>query len=517
MEFRPSGPVRHVRARSVLAQVRVGMGSFDRRYSLPIKPRGRVRDCRHPSNDKVVHIRRTLCSEVNSGRRLGNSDPMATSLLPFDPLRSSAQMIVYIDYKSPFSYLARDPTYGIEDTLGIEIDWRPLILDIPSYLGSARLDAQGRVIEAQRSERQWQQIRYGYGDIRRYGSLRNLVVRGTTKIWDSSLAALGMLWARGQDKASLRAYSNAVFEQFWKRDLDIEDFATIEAVLLKAGVRTEGFKSYAMGQGRELLDQMQRAIFDAAIFGVPTYIVDGEVYFGREHLPRVRWQLGGSKGAPPDIAYEGPSRPLSTGGAKQRKVSVAIDFKSPHAYLAVGPTCALAEELGLIIDWRPFPVAPLTEPILAYPGHDRGARHRRFRAQNVERDLMRYAADRGLAIRGLYRQTDSSLAAIGLLWTKGRSESLARTYVQLVFERYWREELDIQESEGIRRLLTEIDVPTAGFDKFLSNEGRAQLERERLDLLKDGVFEVPTFKVDEELFVGRQHLPLIRSLLLGNR
>ena len=41
----------------------------------------------------------------------------------FDPLASSAPLIVYIDYKSPYAYLALDPTYAIEDELGLEIDW----------------------------------------------------------------------------------------------------------------------------------------------------------------------------------------------------------------------------------------------------------------------------------------------------------------------------------------------------------------------------------------------------------
>ena len=49
---------------------------------------------------------------------------------------------------------------------------------------------------------------------------------------------------------------------------------------------------------------MQRVIFDAGIFGVPTYVVDREVFFGREHLPMVRWLLEGRQGPAPDIAYD---------------------------------------------------------------------------------------------------------------------------------------------------------------------------------------------------------------------
>src|SRR4051794_798028 len=58
---------------------------------------------------------------------------------PIDPLRSHLPMIVYLDFKSPYAYLAKAPTYALEEEFGIEIDWRALTLDIPSYLGSARL------------------------------------------------------------------------------------------------------------------------------------------------------------------------------------------------------------------------------------------------------------------------------------------------------------------------------------------------------------------------------------------
>jgi len=85
---------------------------------------------------------------------------------PFDPLASTAPLIVYIDYKSPYAYLAKDPTYAIADELGVEIDWRPFTLDIPSYLGSARLDSEGRVVESKRSTSQWAMVKYAYRDAR---------------------------------------------------------------------------------------------------------------------------------------------------------------------------------------------------------------------------------------------------------------------------------------------------------------------------------------------------------------
>jgi 2-hydroxychromene-2-carboxylate isomerase len=222
----------------------------------------------------------------------------------FDPFRSDKPLILYIDFKSPYAYLAKDPAYAIEEQFGIEIDWRPLTLDIPSYLGSARLDATGKVAESNRTPQQWSGVKYAYRDARRYASLRNLTLRGTTKIWDSSLAGLGMEWAKAQGRAILRGYIDRVYDRFWKRELDIEDPHVVEAVLAESGAGLAGFTEYCNGEGRVRHDARQLQIFEAGIFGVPSFIVDGELFFGREHLPRVRWLLSGKRGVPPDVAYQ---------------------------------------------------------------------------------------------------------------------------------------------------------------------------------------------------------------------
>jgi 2-hydroxychromene-2-carboxylate isomerase len=66
---------------------------------------------------------------------------------------------IYTDYKSPYAYLAKDPTYALVDEPSVRLDWKPYILDIPSYLGSARVDADGRVIEEARNAHQWRRVR----------------------------------------------------------------------------------------------------------------------------------------------------------------------------------------------------------------------------------------------------------------------------------------------------------------------------------------------------------------------
>src|SRR6516165_12199999 len=112
----------------------------------------------------------------------------------------------------------------------VRIDCLPYRLDIPSALGSATVDDNGRVIEEQRNAHQWRRVRYSYMDCRRQAQKRGLVIRGPRKIWDSSLAAIGMLWAKRQGPNRFRAYHDRVFERFWRRELDIEDAAAVAAV-----------------------------------------------------------------------------------------------------------------------------------------------------------------------------------------------------------------------------------------------------------------------------------------------
>lgn len=431
----------------------------------------------------------------------------------FDPLLSTAPLIVYIDFKSPYAYLAKDPTLALGDELGIEIDWRPFTLDIPSYLGSAKLDKQGRVAESQRTDTQWKMVKGAYSDVRRYGSLRQAVVRGTIKIWDSSLAGIAMLFAKQQGITVLRSYMGITYERFWKRELDIEDIAVLEGVLAEAGASIAGFREYASGPGRQLHDEIQRKAFDAGIFGVPTYLVDNEMYFGREHLPRIRWILTGRRGAPPDIAYEGGA-PMPRATAINTALTFAFDFASPRSYLAMKPTCALADQLGIEVDWQPLVTEAPKKPKPATSADNRGLRHRAIRAQYMERDLARYMADRGITLRNPSKHANSTAAAIALLWLNREAKHLARKFTELTFERYWRGELDIENESAIGRSLEEIGAPTDDYETFLRSEGRAALDETRARLNDAGLIDVPTYLVRDEAFFGREHLPLIRNRLL---
>lgn len=200
-------------------------------------------------------------------------------------------MTLYIDYKSPYAYLAKDPACELADATGVEIDWLPYTLDIPDYLGSARVGPDGQVIESNRTPHQWRRVRYSYMDARRYASLRGLVIRGPQKIWDSALANTAMLWVKRQGEPLLRRFNDLMFERFWKRELDIEDAAVVEGVAAEAGAEVAGLVAWATGEGRAEHDRIRAEAEAQGIFGVPTFVLDGELFWGREHLELIRMRL----------------------------------------------------------------------------------------------------------------------------------------------------------------------------------------------------------------------------------
>ena len=127
-------------------------------------------------------------------------------------------IVVYSDYKSPYAFLAKDLIYELENEFEVRLEWLPYTLDVPSYLGSARLDESGNIIESARNAHQWRRVRYSYMDCRRQARKRGLVILGTRKIWDSSVAAIGMLWAKRLGGDEFRAYHDLVFERFWRHE-----------------------------------------------------------------------------------------------------------------------------------------------------------------------------------------------------------------------------------------------------------------------------------------------------------
>ena len=192
-------------------------------------------------------------------------------------------------------------------------------------------------------------------------------------------------------------------------------------------------------------------------------------------------------------------------------VRVAIDFASPAAYLAIEPTRALESRLGRSFEWLPTSVPPLQKHDPATPGDERGARHRRIRAEYVASDLRRYAEARGIELGDVHRAPDTATAAFGLLWLRRRAPELASEYTTRVFDRIWRE----NAAADVRFVEKALGREAADFADYTASEGPGDLAAVRAELEALAVWNVPAFLVGDELFIGRQHLPMVEWLATG--
>ncbi|MGE3773456.1 MAG: DsbA family protein [Gammaproteobacteria bacterium] len=195
----------------------------------------------------------------------------------------------YFDYKSPYAWLAQLANDTLERELGITVTRVPYTLDIPAYLGAAELDAQGEDVIGTRNAHQWRRVRYSYMDCRREANRRGLVLRGPRRIFDSRLAHAGFLYAA--NAGVWRAYHDEVYVRFWRRELDLEDGAALAELLTRAGADGRAFAGWFEAIGRTRLAALQAAAEARGVFGVPSWLVDGELYWGAERIERVREKI----------------------------------------------------------------------------------------------------------------------------------------------------------------------------------------------------------------------------------
>ena len=189
------------------------------------------------------------------------------------------RLSLYVDYRSPFAYIVLQDALALERDFGIALDWQPYAIDLEGAYG-------GRV--EQRSERDWRKVRYQYVDARRLATKRGLTVLGPLKIFDPTLAHIGMLLALDFGREVFDRYHLDVCTRFWRREIDIEDQAVVKAAFVQAGGSASDFdEAVECGTGAGRCRQIARQAEDLGVFGVPTFVLHDpvELFWGVDRVP----------------------------------------------------------------------------------------------------------------------------------------------------------------------------------------------------------------------------------------
>ena len=190
-------------------------------------------------------------------------------------------------------------------------------------------------------------------------------------------------------------------------------------------------------------------------------------------------------------------------------IGFAFDYISTASLLAFAPTCALADDLAVPIEWLPVPGNARPAAVGAKRGDESVAeRHSRVRAEYVAMDVARYARWQGIEINRDANGVDSAPACAGGLWAD--RHGVARAYHQQVFTEFWAGRLDIEDIATLGSVLDGLGAPG-----FAGHDFEAPLAAHKASVADRGVHTLPTYLVEEQVFVGRAHLPMIRWILQG--
>ena len=101
----------------------------------------------------------------------------------------------------------------------------------------------------------------------------------------------------------LHEYLHAVFQGYWNESLALDDASQIAGkvagIIQESHASADDFSSYLELEGTSQLATQQELLKEAGYLNVPAYILGEDVYYGRQHLPMVRWCLEGKVGQVP--------------------------------------------------------------------------------------------------------------------------------------------------------------------------------------------------------------------------
>jgi 2-hydroxychromene-2-carboxylate isomerase len=129
----------------------------------------------------------------------------------------------------------------------------------------------------------WRKVRYLYMDARRYANAQGLTIKGPRRIYDAFYASAGMLFA--QRHGIFRRYHDTVFERFWNHDLELDELSEISGVIASLGGSARDFEAYVNGPARAEHDRIIDEAESIGVFGVPTMVFNGELFWGGDRIP----------------------------------------------------------------------------------------------------------------------------------------------------------------------------------------------------------------------------------------
>lgn len=208
-----------------------------------------------------------------SSARASGVDPASAPALDF-----------FWDFSSPFAYLAATQVEALARRTGAVVTSRPLLLG-----GLFRSIGTPDVPIATFSDAK---KRYILKDMDRWAAYWGVPFRFPSRFPVSSLRALRVYFALPEPHRA--SYRDAVFRACWAHDRDIGDDAVLASCIGSYDVARAAFAEASSDEVKAELRRATELAVARGVFGVPTFVVGDELFWGQDRLGVVEEALTAS-------------------------------------------------------------------------------------------------------------------------------------------------------------------------------------------------------------------------------
>jgi 2-hydroxychromene-2-carboxylate isomerase len=197
-------------------------------------------------------------------------------------------MNFYFDFISPYGYFASLRIDALAARYGRNVAWQPMLLGVSvmKVMGlKPLLDTPLKGPYVKRDV-----LRYARQHSITLG--RDLEATGMNPL----TAARAFCWAQQHHAGSAKALARVMLHAYWVDGVDLSTPSSLALLKLPEGIDAAGLMAAVQGdEAAQLLRAEVEASLAAGVFGSPTVVVDGEMFWGVDKLDDVaRWlETGG--------------------------------------------------------------------------------------------------------------------------------------------------------------------------------------------------------------------------------
>lgn len=180
----------------------------------------------------------------------------------------------WLEYASTYSYLSVARIGKLADERGIEIVWQPFWLyPVREQQGLPMPFPEGSARE-----------KYMWQDLERRAKSMGIPYR-RPEVYPFNSVAIGRIALVGAREGWCRAFTQEAFRLHWTQGVLMNTPQNVAAALLAAGQDTDRVQALANSpEIKEAFKQQAAGAAQRGIFGSPSFVVNGELFWGDDRL-----------------------------------------------------------------------------------------------------------------------------------------------------------------------------------------------------------------------------------------